>query len=268
MLYNSGSGSVVLGGKTMEYVCFGYGEKALIMIPGLSEGLKTVKGTGLGFARSYRIFAGDYRVYMFSRFNEMDEGTTTRDMARDLKLACDELGITSADVLGVSEGGMIAQHLALDYPEFVKKLILAVTASRKYPVMEECIPQWIKMADNDDYSGIMTDTAMRSYSEAFLKKYGRFLPLLTVSGKPKSFSRFIIQANACLTHNAYDRLGEIKCPVLILGGSVDKIVGPQASYDIAEKIPGSVLYMYEGQSHAPYQEEEADFNSRVLEFIK
>ena len=68
-------------------------------------------------------------------------------------------------------------------------------------------------------------------------------------GKPKSFERFIILANACLKHNAYDDLGKIKAPTLVIGGADDKIVTGEASKEIAEKIPDSQLYMYEGLGH-------------------
>ena len=44
MLYNAHSGSVPLDGTEMEYACFGTGGRNLVVIPGLSDGLATVKG--------------------------------------------------------------------------------------------------------------------------------------------------------------------------------------------------------------------------------
>ena len=48
---------------------------------------------------------------------------------------------------------------------------------------------------------------------------------------------------------------------------MDKTVGIQASYDLHEKIKGSELYVYEGISHAPFEEAAADFYKRVLSFL-
>ena len=60
----------------------------------------------------------------------MNKGYSTRDMAEDLAFGMQTLGITRAKVLGVSQGGMIAQYLAIDHPELVDRLVLAVTLSR------------------------------------------------------------------------------------------------------------------------------------------
>ena len=76
-----------------------------------------------------------------------------------------------------------------------------------------------------DYRSLMTDTSEKTYSLKTLKKYRPLYPLLCRVGKPEDFSRFLIQAESCLTHNAHEELSGISCPVLILGGGDDKIVG-------------------------------------------
>ena len=92
------------------------------------------------------------------------------------------------------------------------------------------------------------------------------LPLLTAIQKPTDVQRFVILANSCLTCNTYDVLNEIKCPVLVIGGQKDKIVGGEASIEIAEKL-GCKIHMYDELGHAAY-EEANDFNSIVYEFLK
>ena len=94
----------------MDYVQFGKGKKSLIMLPGLGDGLRTVRGTALPMSFLYRSFVKDYTVYMFSRSNNLAEDVTTCDMAEDLAAAMDILSIAKADVVGVSMGGMISQH--------------------------------------------------------------------------------------------------------------------------------------------------------------
>ena len=97
----------------MNYITFGKGTKPLIMIPGLGEGLKTVKGTAVPFAFAYRAVAKEYKVFCFSRRNILPQGFTTKDMAEDLYYAMQQLGIEKAMVLGVSLGGMIVEQLAI-----------------------------------------------------------------------------------------------------------------------------------------------------------
>ena len=99
----------MLDNTDLYYVSFGSGSKTLVVLPGLSDGLATVKGKAWILSLPYRKYLKDYTVYMFSRKNKMPEGYTIREMAQDQVRAMKKLGIQSACILGVSQGGMIAQ---------------------------------------------------------------------------------------------------------------------------------------------------------------
>lgn len=267
VMLNAKNGRIRLAGGEMDYIRFGRGATALVMIPGVGDGLKTVKGMALPLALMYRKLARDFTVYMFSRRVDLAPGTTTRDMAADLNAAMDALGLSDAAVVGVSQGGMIAQWLAIDHPEKVGRLVLTVTLSRPNPTVRDVIDRWLKMARRGDYRGIMLDTAERSYSEKRLRQEKVAYNLLGSFGKPKSFERFIIQAESCVTHDAFDALDRIACPALVIGGTDDRIVTGQASREMAERIPGCRIHMYEGLGHGLY-EEAPDFLARVADFCR
>lgn len=251
----------------MDYIRFGCGRRTLVMLPGVGDGLKTVKGMALPFALLYRTLAKDFTVYVFSRRRELPRRMTTREMAEDLNQAMDLLSISDAAINGVSQGGMVAQWLAVDHPDKVGKLVLTVTLSRQNETVRDVIARWTDMANRGDYKGIMLDTAERSYSEKRLKTARIEYGLLGGFGKPKSFQRFLTQAESCLTHDAYDSLDRISCPTLVIGGTDDRIVTGRASAEIAEKIPGSVLYMYEGLGHGLY-EEASDYLQQLADFCR
>ena len=78
MLYHAKNAAVVSGDTTMDYIRFGTGERNLIILPGLGDGLQTVKGTALPMAVMYRCFAKDFTVWAFSRKNALPQGYTTR----------------------------------------------------------------------------------------------------------------------------------------------------------------------------------------------
>lgn len=80
--YHVHNGSVRVGNSEMDYISFGNGNRNLIMLPGLGDGLSTVKGMALVFAIMYRIYAKEFTVYVFSRKNHLQEGCTTREMAK------------------------------------------------------------------------------------------------------------------------------------------------------------------------------------------
>ena len=250
-----------------EYIRFGRGKRNLIILPGLGDGLKTVGGTAVPMAIMYRMFAKDFTVYMFSRREDLPVGHTTRDMARDLADAMDALRIAKADILGVSMGGMIAQWLAIDYPERVGKLILTVTAARPNGVLEESIKEWMEQAKSRDHSALMNSNLKRIYSEKYYRQNKWMVPLLGVLTKPKSYQRFLILAEACLNHNAYAELAQINAPTFVIGGGQDQAIGPDAAGELAEHIPGAVLKVYPQWGHGLY-EEAKDFNATVLEFLQ
>lgn len=266
MFYNAKNGCLDIDGTTMYYLSFGKGTKNLIMIPGLGDGLKTAKGMAIPFSIMYKRFAKDYRVHVFSRKNELKQGCTTRDMATDLKTAMELLGIEKADIVGVSQGGMIAQHFAVDYPERVGKLVLVVTASRPNECIENTINEWIEMAKRDDYRELMLDNIKKMYTDEYIAKNKWMLSFAGKFGKPSSFERFIIMAEACISHDCFESLHLIKAPTLVIGGEKDAIVTAQASRDIAAEIKGSRLLMYEDYGHSLY-EEAKDFNEVVKLFL-
>ena len=265
MLFNAKNEHIRFNGHDCDYISFGSGSDVMIMLPGVGDGFKTAKGVAIPFSIMYRCFAKDFKVFVFSRRNRMLKGFTTKDMADDLDAIMKKLGIGSAHVFGVSQGGMIAQQLALRHPDKVKSLVLAVTASRPNDIMRDSLETWLRMADKDDYKGIMLDTAERSYTGAYLER-GRKLNNLLALAKPKDYSRFRILCESCLEHDTYDNLNKINCPSLIIGADRDMVLGGEASEELAERIPGAELYMYEGYSHGVY-EQAKDFNGRVLKYL-
>lgn len=268
MFYKANCHQVVIDGDTMNYVEFGTGKKAFVILPGLGDGLSPVHGKmqAIILASLYKQFAHEFKVYIFSRKNHLERGCSTRSMAKEQATAMKAIGISKASVMGVSQGGMIAQYLAIDYPNLVERLVLAVTLSRQNDTVQRVVCNWIELAKQRDYKGLMIDTAEHSYSETYLKKYRFLYPLLGIAGKPQNFDRFLFQATSCIYHNAYSELDKVVCPTLVIGGECDKIVGVASSLELAENIKNSELFVYKTYGHATY-EEARDFNDRVYRFL-
>lgn len=266
MLFRAKDGRLEIGGTTMDYIRFGSGKRNLIMLPGLGDGLQTVKGTALPMALMYREFGTDFTVYMFSRKNTLPEGYTTRDMAKDQAEAMELLGIGQADIFGVSMGGMIAQWLAIDFPEKVDKLVLTVTCARPNPILTESVEEWVALAKQGNHAAFMESNLRRIYSEDYYRKNKWMVPLLGLLTKPKTYDRFFCQAQACLAHDAYENLHQIKATTLVMGGEKDLALGGDASVEIAAAIPGAELRMYPQWGHGLYEEEKM-FNQTLRCFL-
>ena len=255
---------LTLNSGNITYISFGKGLQPLVMIPGLR--LSGISGGAKAIAWFYRIFAEDYRVYMFDRKDPLTDPCTIHELAEDTADAMQALGLQNAYVFGASQGGMIAQDLAIRHPELVRKLVLGVTLSRNNETAARVIRHWIELAETEGLSGVAADYIQKGYSETYLKKYKAFLPLLLKTQKFMPKERFIVLAKACLTCDTYDHLDAILCPVLVLGGGKDKIVTGEASLEIAEKLH-CAYHIYEDLSHEAYNEAK-DFNQRIYEFLK
>ena len=240
--------------KSMDYVTFGKGKQPLVIIPGLGDGLQTVKGKAQLFSLSYRLLAKRYKVYVFSRINELRQGYTTRDMAADVAEAMETLNLDAAYVMGISQGGMIAQWLAVDFPENVQKLILAVTTAKPSQLARERIEHWQKISQSGNFRDLMLDIAYHSYTQKSYRR-GRFLSdIMGRLGRIKDEKRIAIQSLSCLEHDSLEFLKEIQCPTLVLGALEDDVIGVKGSKELAKGIVGCQLLILKHSGHALYEE--------------
>ena len=261
------NGSIRFGETNMDYVSFGRGEKPLVMIPGLGDGLMSVKGKAHMGAVMYPELARHYRVYVFSRKRKLEHGTTTRQMAEDLAEAMVRLGLSNAHVVGVSLGGMVAQFLAAEHPELVDRLVLVVTLPKANEMLKNNLDHWMKLARNKKYKALVTDVTEKSHPAKHLKKYQRLFPLLTLAPGPRSYENFLTQATASRNHDATGVLRNILAKTLVIGGELDRTVGAEGSRDLVDAIPNSYLCIYHNHGHGLYQDAR-DFNERILKFLK
>lgn len=155
---------------SVNCIRFGNGKKTLILISGLNIIDAKGKIAALGVAYSYRCFARDYTVYVFDRREDLPEHFSVEEIAEDIANCMYELNLNHADVFGVSQGGMIAQYLALNHPGLVDKLVLGVTASKPNETMKAVIGRWCNMAKAGKTRDVMKDYFYSTYSDSYLKK--------------------------------------------------------------------------------------------------
>ena len=252
--------------KSMDYVTFGKGKQPLVIIPGLGDGVQTVKGKAHLFSLSYRLLAKHYKIYVFSRINELRQGYTTRDMAADVAEAMETLNLDTACVMGISQGGMIAQWLAVDFPERVQRLILAVTTANPSQLARERIEHWQKLSQSGNFKHLMLDIAQHSYTQKSYQKWRLLYNIMGRLGRIKDEKRIAIQSQSCLTHDSLEVLKEIQCPTLVIGALEDDVIGVDGSKELAKAISGCQLLILKHSGHALYEENKA-FQEAVCGFL-
>ena len=248
----------------MKYFKFGIGDKPAVIIPGLS--LKSVSESADSVASAYKAMKRDYTVYVFDRRLDCGDSYSIEDMADDTIEALDILGIKSAYVFGVSQGGMIALYIALKRPDLVKKLALGSTAARVTEQNTGGIKNWARLAGEKKTDELIDSFLSAVYSKEFSEQYGDFIKMMLINTSDLELDRFAVYAKACNGFDLLDEVNKIKCPVFVIGAENDKVLGSQASVELAEKA-NAKLYMYKNYGHAVY-DEAPDYLYRIINFFE
>jgi pimeloyl-ACP methyl ester carboxylesterase len=192
---------------------------------------------------------------------------STKMMAEDTVKLMDYLGIEKAHIMGASMGGMIAQELAINYPQRVMKLVLACTYARQDRTSGDNSKQAeLVQLTPDKMANAMIHLAFNN--QLYRITFGIFARIQSIFFRTSDRQGIIGQESACLKHNTLERLPLIKSPTLVIVGTEDKIINPVSSDILASKIPNAKLVKLDGGSHSFTLEMKTVFNQEVLNFLK
>lgn len=252
----------VKNGKIL-YSKFGSGAKTLVILPGLS--LKSLDTYAEAVESAFSLFCNDYTVYVFDRLSEPDSYYTVYAMADDTAEAMKMLELEHCCIFGASQGGMIAQCIAVKYPELVSKLALGSSCCRMNELFENTVRQWGDLASKRDSHALNHDFVYRVYSEKTLEKFGEYLVAQAPHCTDSELQRFERLDMASIGFDLYNEIKNIKCPTLVLGAGQDRVIGVDGSYEIAEQT-GAKLFVYDDYGHAVY-DEAPDYRQRLKSFF-
>ncbi len=247
----------------VPYLRFGNGQKRLLIFSG-------GPGNYLSsfMAKQFSFLAKHYTIYMMSRKSGLPKGYSTMDMAEDFAAVIkDEFNGDAIDVIGESYGGLIAQCLAANYPELVRRLVIAMSAYRfsiegaKLDMrFAELIYQGKKRAAFRSLAPMMNGGKLGRSLTAF------FMSLIAPNmiGKPENPFDLLVEGRAELAHNSKDQLSKISAPTLVIAGDRDYFCPQELLHETAAGIPNAKLVIYEGKGHMVSGKR---FNEDVLAFL-
>ena len=248
----------------MHYFRFGNPEgKPYVILPGLS--LKSVMGAADAVAGAYALLAEDYDMYLFDRITQYPDDYDIYGMAEDTIAAFDQLGLKDISVMGVSQGGMIAQIIAVQKPELISHLILCSTSPCIASGNSEALAEWQAFAEKKDASGLVESFGRYVYTPEFFEQFKDAILAQAEDVTDEEFRNFLISLNGMKDFDIRDQLGAVTCPAFVLGAGEDRVLGVQASRDLMDLLHCDG-YIYEGKGHGVY-DEAPDYLSRVKEFL-
>jgi len=252
----------------VPYVRFGEGEKTLLVFSG-GPGNILPSGFMIRVFGHFKHLSKSFVIYVMSRKSGLPEGYTTRDMAEDYATVIrDEFNGEPHDVMGTSYGGLIAQHLAADHPELVRRLVIAMSV---YRFSEEGNEVDMKSAQllsegkkRESLKALYPILEGGRIKKAFMKfLMGYIGPLLWST--PDNPSDLLVEGKAEMAHNSKNRLAEIKAPTLVIGGDQDYYCPVELLRETAAGIPNAELVLYEGKGHMATMGKK--FDEDVLAFL-
>lgn len=241
--------TIDIGNNEIDYFSFGCGKKTLVIVPGLS--LHSIMESADAIEQSYSELSKEFTIYIFNAAQKVKSGYTISDIAEDTVSAMKKVGIKSAAVFGVSQGGMISQTIAINHPEIVSELVLGSTVCQMNETSVEVIEKWVNYAKNHNVTALNKSIFELVYSKEMLQSVDNLDALIEL-GTDEEMDRLAISATACLSFDVSNELDKIKCPTIVLGAKYDRVLTYEASIELAEKI-GCPLYTFEG-CHAAYDE--------------
>ena len=233
-------------------------------VPGLSPFLQLILHDPRGTPRS----RASQEVYTISQ------------MSNDIVALLDHLKIPAAHVLGHSMGGRIALEMTLNFPGRVKSLIMAASGSGQVPRPgADCVPglpHWLvaslvekgfekflreEYCESDTF---FTDDFRAQHPE----RIEEFFKLARATHA--DLSEYIHLSIGRHNWEATHRLGDMKCPTLVLVGTSDRarsnhLVQAEA---LKNRIPGAELKVLDGQSHGFFWQAPEETNRIILDWVK
>jgi pimeloyl-ACP methyl ester carboxylesterase len=255
---------VEAGGIELHYLERGSGP-ALLLIAGIPAIADDWDVLADALAASRRVIAYDNRG---SGGSTVTPGPySTRQLAGDAVALLDAIEIERADVFGMSMGGMIAQELALGWPERVRRLILGCT----HAGIAHAAPQPREAGrafalQTDDWAERMRALApfafARGVDPELLASF-----IAKKSGDAQDPVGYGAQIQAVLTHDAAERLEQIAAPTLILTGDDDRVIPAASSELLRERIPGARLETIAGSGHLFFIEQPGQTQLLIEDFL-
>ena len=252
----------------MHWVQAGAGEP-LVLIMGFGGDHTAWAFQMPALAERYRVIAFDNRGV--GQTDQPDAPYSIAQMAADTVGLMDALGVERAHVLGVSMGGMIAQEVTLRHPARVRTLQLHCTYARPDAYTRELLGTWRVERETLPREAFVRASFFWLFGRRTYEERPDLVKAIEATALaqpyPQSLVGWLRQAEACVSHDALDRLKDIACPTLVSVADEDILVPPQCSREIAARIPGATLRIVAGAGHVYFWERADLFNAMCLEFL-
>ena len=259
-----------VNGQRLYYEVHGDGEP-LLMHPGFGCTVEIYWATVPALAEHFQVVVFDPRGAGRSTSGS-GAGTTMSDYANDAAGLLDHLGIASANVFGASFGGMVAQHIALEHPDRVRRLVLCCTtpggAAHVMPPATN-IEKFLAASSITDPTDAVRSTYFLNYSDEYVAAHDAEIVARAIknAGLRSEPDGQASQMAAVQSHETFDQLKNIRMSTLVVHGTDDGTVPFENGRILAAGIPGSRFVAYPKARHLVFTECAAALTEEIVGFV-
>jgi pimeloyl-ACP methyl ester carboxylesterase len=242
----------------------------IVMIHGAQGDQTMFGGLAAAFAGEFRVLTFDQRGSGLSEKPDVDYSIAM--LADDTAALMDHVGISAAHIIGVSMGGAIAQEFVLRHPAKARSLILGCTT----PGGPDAIAVGGSALDAAYSTRPMSaEDRGRALAEAvftkgYLAQHPEVVPAMIAARRDRPIDAVALahRMKAMYAHNAFERLGQIECPTLVITGKDDALIASENSRLLAERIPQAELVLLEPAGHCFWLERPAESVAAIARFLR
>lgn len=237
-----------VGSVELYYELHGSGDP-VVLIGGLAGDCRAWKPQIEVLSKDYRILAFDNRGT--GQSSAPEEPYTTRDFADDTIGLMNALDLPAAHVIGRSMGGAVAQEMAINYPDRVRSMLVTASFGKMDRYGARLLLNIMEVTKTQGYEAAARHQSVMLYPLAYFNEHPEEMDAFekVLADPNRALHGYVNSTLACVEHDSLDRLGQVKCPTLVLAGELDLVCSIECAREIARGIPGAELKIYKDAGH-------------------
>ena len=224
-------------GVALRYELSGGGERTLVLVHEMGGSLESWDDVVPRFADSRRVLRYDTRGAGMSQKVRGELGIDT--MADDIAVLLDALRIAGKVALaGIAVGGAIALHFAARHKERASAVVVGSPATGIAPDRRAAFLERLTGVEAAGMAFAVENSMLSGYAPELRGDIGRFERFRArwLGNDPHSYATI---SRMLAATDMQDELARLDCPVLVIGGSLDRVRPPPMAEAVAKAIPGA-----------------------------
>jgi 3-oxoadipate enol-lactonase len=250
----------------IHYEVAGESGPAVLLVHGLGGSLRQWHGVAALLSPVCRLVIPDLRGHGAS--DKPASGYSIRGFAEDLAAVCRAAGADRVVAVGASFAGPVVLQLAADRPDLVRGAVSVGGFASMGPAGRERMTQRAAAVEREGMTGTVADAVLAAALGPTTHTSNPSLVGLSkamlLANDPRAYAAC---ARVVASADIAEALGRVKCPVMLVFGTEEKVAPLPAQMELKRLVPHAVLRAIPRAGHLPFLEQPDLFAAALMEFM-